>query len=109
MKEERERQEVAHSDEEDQAEESTSMMPDAPRLDTLRETVEDTPIVQDTAAPRDQAEYNSRQEFVSLIIAETKRLQQIEYRPDAHAIKDAVSRPVPALHERICSGEERHR
>ena len=97
---------IADGDEKQQAKYGKPLMPDAPGFDVLEQVLEHQPFINGTAACRDNPEKGRHQEFVSLISAEAERLEHIEYRPDGHAIGEAVSQPVLALLEGVCSGKE---
>ena len=106
MEEDGEQQEVADGDKEYQPQHGTPLVPDAPRFDVMQQELEHSPSVQHITYRRDKPEEGCHQAFVALIHAESKWLQQPEYRPDEKAIDDAVAEPFLALLKWIGSGEE---
>jgi hypothetical protein len=81
-------------------------MPDAPRFHILGQTLGDSPSIESNTTRSDKPEYRSYQAFIATIHAESKGLQQIEYRPDKDTVNDTVSQQVVALLKRIDAGQE---
>ena len=104
MEEMAEHQEIADGNIQDEAKNGTSLMPDAPGLDALWQLLDDHVSVGSIAACRDKSEKCGSQAFVSLVHAETERLQQKKDGPDDDSIDDAVSQQVYTLLEWICAG-----
>jgi hypothetical protein len=106
MKNKREQKKVADGDEEYESEHMTPLMPDAPRLDELKQVFGDSPSIERITARRDESEHCCYQTFISAIHTEPKRLQQPKDRPDDNAVNDTVSQPMFTLLKWICSCKE---
>jgi hypothetical protein len=77
MEDEGDQDEIADCDKEYQSDNGTSLVPDAPRPDTLRQTAKESPSIQGIATRGDKAEDARHQELVAMVHAESERLHDV--------------------------------